>query len=123
MARMYFDKFGQETAMVRIGSCFEKPGNHRMMATWFSPADFQCLIEWAFAVRRLGCHIVWGVSANDECWWDNAEVAYQGWRPQDNSEIFRPEIEAMPRPAAAGPTPLWQGGAFTADPLHTEDKT
>ncbi len=30
---MYHDKFGQETAIVRIGSCFEEPRNHRMLST------------------------------------------------------------------------------------------
>jgi uronate dehydrogenase len=33
LARMYFDKFGQETALVRIGTCVERPANHRMLAT------------------------------------------------------------------------------------------
>jgi uronate dehydrogenase len=33
LARMYFDKFGQETALVRIGTCVERPANHRMLET------------------------------------------------------------------------------------------
>jgi uronate dehydrogenase len=31
LARMYFDKFGIETACVRIGSCFPEPPSHRML--------------------------------------------------------------------------------------------
>lgn len=40
MASMYHSKFGQETALVRIGSCLEKPRDRRMMSTWLSPDDF-----------------------------------------------------------------------------------
>ena len=45
MASMYHDKFGIETACVRIGSCFPEPRNHRMLATWLSADDFVRLIE------------------------------------------------------------------------------
>ena len=34
---------GIETAIVRIGSCFPEPINHRMMATWMSYDDFTLL--------------------------------------------------------------------------------
>ncbi len=122
MASMYHSKFGQETAIVRIGSCFDKPANHRMMATWFSRDDFVRLAETVFRVRRLGCPIIWGVSDNDECWWDNGEARYLGWRPRDNSARFRDEIEREhPRPAPDDPTSLWQGGTFTQDPIFPED--
>ncbi len=40
LASMYFDKFGIETASVRIGSCFPEPKNHRMLSTWMSYDDF-----------------------------------------------------------------------------------
>ncbi len=33
LARLYFDKFGQETALVRIGSCTPEPTNYRMLST------------------------------------------------------------------------------------------
>ncbi|MGF1551923.1 MAG: NAD-dependent epimerase/dehydratase family protein [Paracoccaceae bacterium] len=121
IASMYHSKFGQETAIVRIGSCFERPRNHRMLATWFSPDDFTGLIERVFAAPLLGCPIVWGVSDNDEAWWDNAAARYLGWRPKDTSARFRAELDAaMAPPAPHEPDALWQGGAFTAEPVHRD---
>ena len=89
MANMYHDKFGQETAIVRIGSCFAEPTNHRMLSTWMSYNDFGSLIARVFSVQILGCPIIYGVSDNDQTFWDNEMVSYLGWKPKDNSEVFR----------------------------------
>ncbi|MDT0684341.1 NAD(P)-dependent oxidoreductase [Roseicyclus sp. F158] len=121
MASMYHSKFGQETAIVRIGSCFPEPKNHRMMATWFSPDDFVSLIECVFRAPRLGAPIIWGVSDNDEQWWDNSASRYLGWQPKDSSARFRDKVEANnARPAADSPDAVYQGGAFTAEPIHRD---
>lgn len=121
LARMYFEKFGQETALVRIGSCMEKPTNHRMLSTWLSYDDFLNLIACIFRAPMLGCPIVWGVSDNDSRWWDNSAAAYLGWKPRDNAERFRAEVEAnVPRPAPDAPLALYQGGAFVRDPIFPE---
>lgn len=123
LARMYFDKFGQETALVRIGSCMEKPKNHRMLSTWMSYDDFSALIGCVFRAPLLGCPIVWGISDNDSKWWDNTPAAFLGWRPRDNAEPFRAELDAaMPRPAVTDPLALYQGGAFVTDPIFPEDQ-
>lgn len=118
MASMYHDKFGQETAIVRIGSCFPEPKDHRMLATWMSAEDFIALIGRVFAAPRLGCPIVWGVSDNDRCWWDNSASRYLGWRPQDNAERFAADMDArMPVPPADAAVSLYQGGVFTEHPI------
>ena len=122
IASMYHSKFGQETLIVRIGSCFERPANRRMLSTWFSADDFARLIERMFAVPRLGCPIVWGASDNPSSWWDNSEAAWLGWRPEDTSERFRAEVEAAaPAPDRDDPVAVWQGGAFCAEPIHRDD--
>ena len=122
LARMYFEKFGQETALVRIGSCMEKPTNHRMLSTWMSYDDFAALIACVFRAPMLGCPILWGISDNDSRWWDNSHAAYLGWRPRDNAERFRAELEVSPgRPEASSPLAVYQGGMFTQDPIFTED--
>ncbi|WP_439121898.1 NAD-dependent epimerase/dehydratase family protein [Marivita sp.] len=119
MASMYYDKFGIETACVRIGSCFPEPRNHRMLATWMSHDDFFALIKRVFTVPRLGCPIIYGASANSESWWDNREVAYLGWEPKDNGEKFREKIDAeMDPPPADDVTAVYQGGAFCGDGIH-----
>lgn len=121
MASMYHAKFGQETALVRIGSCFPEPLNRRMLATWLSPDDFVSLIACCFRAPRLGCPIVWGVSDNEERWWDNSAARYLGWVPKDSSARFREKVEAeTPRPDPDGPDALYQGGAFTAEPIHRD---
>ncbi|WP_305969325.1 MULTISPECIES: NAD(P)-dependent oxidoreductase [unclassified Mameliella] len=121
MASMYHDKYGIETASVRIGSCFPEPKNHRMLSTWMSFDDFMQLIERIFMVPRLGCPIVYGASANGASWWDNREVAYLGWQPKDNAEQFRAKLDAeMDPPPADDANALYQGGAFCADGIHED---
>lgn len=119
LARMYFDKFGQETAIVRIGSCFEKPSNHRMLSTWLSHDDLVSLIGCVFQAPMVGCPVIWGVSDNSTTWWDNSPANFLGWRPKDNAERFRVELEqTVERPAPNSPLAIYQGGPFTQDPIH-----
>lgn len=121
LARMYFEKFGQETALVRIGSCFEKPINHRMLSGWMSYDDFASLIDCVFRAPMLGCPIIWGISDNDSKWWDNSHASYLGWKPKDNAERFRAELDAKGRPEPTSPAAVYQGGMFTQDPIFSED--
>jgi uronate dehydrogenase len=119
IASMYHDKFGIETAIVRIGSCFPEPKNHRMLSTWMSYDDFVLLIERIFDVPRLGCPIIYGASANSSSWWDNSNTGWLGWKPQDNAERFRAKLDAtLDRPAPDAPDAVYHGGAFTADGIH-----
>ena len=52
LARYYYDKFGIETVVIRIGSCFEAPRDRRMLATWMSYGDFIELVEPNAAGRK-----------------------------------------------------------------------
>ena len=118
----YWDKFGVESVAVRIGSCFDKPRDRRMMATWLSPDDFVRLIKAVFAATRVGYTMVYGASPNREQWWDNSHAAFLGWQPQDSSEQFRKEIEAIsPAADASDPAVKFQGGGF-AKAGHFEDR-
>jgi uronate dehydrogenase len=121
LAIMYHHKFGQETAIVRIGACWPKPTTVRMLSIWLSFDDLASLAERVFAVPHLGCPTIWGVSNNDAGWWDNSQVAYLGWKPKDNSEIFRAELESDGgRPEKDSAQAMWQGGGFTEDPIFAD---
>ena len=119
MASLYHSKFGQETAIVRIGSCTERPMDWRMLSTWLSHDDFVSLIEAVFRVPKLGCPVIWGVSANDDAWWDNSHVDFLGWQRRYNAARFREEIErTVPRPNLEAAIAKYQGGVFIDEPIH-----
>ncbi|MFK7889441.1 MAG: NAD-dependent epimerase/dehydratase family protein [Granulosicoccus sp.] len=118
LASMYFDKFGIETASVRIGSCLDEPKNHRMLSTWLSPSDFLYLIECIFRVPVLGCPIIYGASNNDASWWNNDAVAYLGWQPKDNAEAFRKKLDAsLPPQKPTDPDAMYQGAKNVIDDI------
>lgn len=115
VALLYWEKFGIETARVRIGSCFPEPRDHRMLATWLSPDDYVRLVECVFRAPRLGCPVVYGASDNAERWWDNSHAGYLGWRPQDRAEAFRAKLDAATTPPGPeDPVNRFQGGGFAA---------
>jgi uronate dehydrogenase len=123
LASMYFDKFGQECLSVRIGSCFPKPKDTRMLATWLAIEDLCDLCARAFEAPSLGNTIVYGASDNDEIWWDNSHAAFLGWRPKHTSAKWRAETLAnAPAQHPRDPAVVYQGGGFAAAG-HPEDKS
>jgi len=113
IARLYFDRYGIETACLRIGSAFPEPQDRRMLATWLSYDDLERLVRASLTAPVVGHSIIYGVSANPVCWWDNSSAAHLGYQPQDSSERFRAAIEAAHPPIdPRNPDTLHQGGAF-----------
>ncbi|MFD0915209.1 NAD-dependent epimerase/dehydratase family protein [Pseudahrensia aquimaris] len=124
LAHLYHDKFGIESLLLRIGSCFKEPSDRRQLATWMSPQDMIHAIERFVMVPRLGCPVVYGRSNNSENWWDNSKTDYLGWNPQDTAEVFRGKVEAATEvPSPLDPAVKYQGGAFvTADHPGTKEE-
>jgi len=113
IARFYFDRYGIETACLRIGSSFPAPNDRRMLATWLSYDDLERLIVACLSAPMVGHSIVYGMSDNRVTWWDNRSAAHLGYRPEDNSERFRADLEArQPALDKNDPTVIYQGGAF-----------
>jgi len=113
LSRFYFDRYGIETACLRIGSSFPEPKDRRMLATWLSYDDLERLVVACLAVPVLGHTVVYGVSDNTERWWDNTPAGYVGFRSQDSSERFRAALEAKQKPIDANdPAAVYQGGGF-----------
>jgi uronate dehydrogenase len=113
LSRMYFDRYGIETACIRIGSSFPEPRDRRMLASWLSYSDLHGLITACLNAPVIGHSIVFGVSNNSVTWYDNCRAKHIGFQPQDKSDIFRDAIYAnTPAPDINDPVVIYQGGAF-----------
>jgi uronate dehydrogenase len=115
LARYYFDRYGIETACVRIGSSFPEPRDRRMLATFLSFDDLHRLITACLTTPVLGYSIIFGMSNNAVTWWDNSRARHVGYVPQDSSDVFREAVYARtPEPDFSDPAALHQGGPFVA---------
>ncbi|WP_341914782.1 NAD(P)-dependent oxidoreductase [Polaromonas sp. YR568] len=113
LSRFYFDRYGIETACVRIGSSFPEPKDRRMLATWLSFDDLHRLITACLTTPVLGHSIVFGMSDNAVTWWDNSRARHIGYAPQDSSDIFREAVYARTTaPDLNDPAVQFQGGGF-----------
>ena len=113
LSRHYFDRYGIETACLRIGSSFAEPRDRRMLATWLSFDDLHRLISACLSTPVLGHSIVFGMSDNAVTWWDNRCARHVGYVPQDSSDIFRDAVYARtPAPDLSSPVAQFQGGGF-----------
>jgi uronate dehydrogenase len=120
LSRFYFDRYGIETACIRIGSSFPEPRDRRMMVTWMSYRDLTELVRCCLFAPRLGHTIVYGTSDNRDKWWDNGKAAHLGFVPRDSSEVFRAKVEAQPPVDPNDPATRYQGGGFVkAGPFET----
>ena len=115
LSRFYFDRYGIETACLRIGSSFPEPADRRMLVTWLSYRDLTELVRSCLFAPNVGHTIVYGMSVNRDKWWDNSLARHIGFVPQDSSEPFREKVEALPPLEADDPAGKFQGGGFVAN--------
>jgi uronate dehydrogenase len=122
LASLYYDKHGIETVSLRIGSSFPEPRDHRMLATWLSYDDLIQLVTCSLKAHHVGNHVVYGVSDNNEQFWDNASARLIGYVPKDSSESYREKIEKnVERPDRTDPSVICCGGMYVNYP-HWDDK-
>ena len=121
MAQMYWDKFGIECVSIRIGSCFQKPVDRRMLNTWLSFPDLVHLVECCVTAPRVEHTVIYGVSNNDAVLWDNSHAAHIGYKPKSNGEAFRAEVEAATRPYHHDDKTISCHGGSLAAQGHIED--
>jgi uronate dehydrogenase len=113
LSRFYFDRYGIETACVRIGSSFPEPKDRRMLATWLSFDDLHRLITACLTTPVLGHSIIFGMSDNAVTWWDNSQANHIGYKAQDSSDIFKDAMYARTQaPDLTSPVAQFQGGGF-----------
>ncbi|MEM7405646.1 MAG: NAD(P)-dependent oxidoreductase [Pseudomonadota bacterium] len=121
LAKLYFDKFGIESACLRINSCFPAPTDRRQLATWLSFRDLVQLVERCLTAERVGYTIAYGVSDNRETLFSNHKIPHLGYRPQDSAESYREAVEAASEPGDPfDPAVEYVGGMFCAFP-HPDD--
>lgn len=119
LSRFYFDRYGIETACLRIGSSFPKPVDRRMLATWLSYDDLHRLITACLDTPVLGHTIIFGASNNSVTWWDNSRARHVGYHPQDSSDIFKESIyNDSTNPDLNSPAVQKQGGAYVCMGPH-----
>ncbi len=119
LSRLYFDRYGIETACLRIGSAFRQPMDLRMLSTWLSYDDLERLVRACLTAPMVGHTIIYGMSRNAASWWDNSSAAHIGFEPRDSAEDFRAALEAKQTPLnPSDPAAIYQGGAWARTPVH-----
>ncbi|WP_207539455.1 NAD-dependent epimerase/dehydratase family protein [Sabulicella rubraurantiaca] len=110
MGRLYWDKHGVESVVVRIGSCFPEPRDARMLHTWLSYPDLARLCLATLAAPEVGYARIWGVGDNPDAWWVEDDRARIGWQPHDGTAPFRDALAGKTSDDAVAER--FQGGAF-----------
>ncbi|GGM10907.1 NAD(P)-dependent oxidoreductase [Pseudooceanicola nanhaiensis] len=94
LASLYWDKFGIESACVRIFSSFPEPADRRMLWSWLSFDDCCRLVTACLTAPHLGFTITAGMSDNRVKPVDMSHAGHLGYVPQDSAEPFRAKVEA-----------------------------
>jgi uronate dehydrogenase len=96
VGRLYADKYGLSVACLRIGTFRtpDRPIDSRQLLTWISHRDMVQLVRRCIDYPHYHFIIVYGVSNNLRNRWDNSNVKFLDYHPEDNSEIFASEILA-----------------------------
>ena len=97
LGRLYADKYGLSVACLRIGTFRtpDRPVDARQLLTWISHRDMVQLVHRCIDYPNYHFVTVYGVSNNLRSRWDNTNVKFLGYRPEDDSEIFAAEILAL----------------------------
>ena len=117
VSRFYYDRYGIETACIRIGSSFPAPKDRRMLASYLSYDDLHRLVTACLSTPALGHSIVFGMSNNAVTWWDNRCAKHVGYVAKDSSDSFREAVYAATQaPDLTDLAAMYQGGGFVKVP-------
>lgn len=97
LGRLYADKHGLSVACLRIGTFRtpDRPIEPRQLLTWISHRDMVQLVRRCIDHPHYHFIVVYGVSNNLRSRWDNTDVTWLGYRPEDDAEAFAAEIFAQ----------------------------
>ena len=123
LGSLYADRYGMDVIAIRIGSCFERPRDVRMLRTWLSPDDAARLVEACIATSAPGFRVVWGASDNTRSWVSLASARELGYAPQDDAERYAAELHAAQGEVDPdGPLLRYLGGAWCGPDWNTAEK-
>lgn len=96
LGRLYADKHGLSVACLRIGTFREpdEPSESRQLLSWVSHRDMAQLVRRCIDHPDYHYLVAYGVSNNTRSRWSNADVAFLGYQPQDDSETHAKAILA-----------------------------
>ena len=116
LASLYWDKFGVESVMLRICSCFETPRDRRMLWSWLSFDDCVRLVAAALSAPRVGFSVIYGTSDNARAAVpSNAFAGHVGFKPLDSADPHAATVMAStPRPDPNSVASRVVGGGFAA---------
>ena len=121
LAKLYFNKWGIESALLRINSCYPEPRDRRHLATWLSFGDLVQLVERCLVSERIGHTVVYGISDNREAFFSNHKVAHLGYNPQDTAEDYRDKVEAEVPPGNPFDPGIEYVGGFLCNYGHPDE--
>ena len=102
MGRLYWNKHGVESVLVRIGSSFPEPKDARMLATWFAYPDLVRLMLRCVRAEAVEVAVIWGASANSRSFWGADDRARLGWAPSESADAYAAQL----------------AGALSGDPVN-----
>jgi uronate dehydrogenase len=112
LGSLYADKYGMQVLMIRIGNVNPKPIDKRRLSIWFSPRDLGQLVSIGIEHPDIKFEIVYGISRNQRAWYDNSNAFRLGYKPQDDSESYAPEVLANEKSSGDQIAETYQGGVF-----------
>lgn len=122
LGRLYWDKFGIESVMLRIFSSFPEPADRRMLWSWLSFDDCVRLVSASLTAPRVGFTVSFGMSDNKVKPVDNRLAGHLGFHPQDSTEPYRAAVEAA-KPPLDGKAPATTAlGGWFVDLGHPDDE-
>ena len=96
LGRLYADKYGLSVACLRIGTFRtpDRPSEPRQLRSWVSHRDLAQLVRRCIDHPDYHFLVAYGVSGNTRSNWSNADIAFLGYAPEDDSERYAAEILA-----------------------------
>jgi uronate dehydrogenase len=123
LGRLYWDKFGVESAHLRIFSSFPEPTERRMLWSWLSFDDCVRMVSASLTASRVAHTVAFGMSDNKLKPVDDRLASHLAFTPENSAEPFRAVVEAAKPPLDAKAASTRYLGGWFVDLGHPDDET